>query len=104
VAAACLKRAGFKVESDQSDTDDFKYELDVEDENGARLAIVYLTDTSQDPETFAAHLKDYQKTYGDYKGETIEQRGTAVIRLAEGFERDAAIHTCVDRAAKAKDT
>jgi hypothetical protein len=107
VAVACLKRAGFKVTSDVysgSGYGDVQYELDVEDEGGARVAVIYLADLAQDTELFADHLKDYQKTYGDYKGETIEQRGTAAIRLAKGFNRAGAIHDCVDRAAKAKET
>jgi hypothetical protein len=107
VAVACLKRAGFKVTSDiysRNDYGDVKYELDVEDEGGALVAIIYLADLPLDIEPFTDHLKDYQKTYGDYKGETIEQRGTAGIRLAEGFNRAGAIHDCVDRAAKAEET
>jgi hypothetical protein len=107
VAVACLKRAGFKVTSDiysRGSYGDVKYELDVEDEGGARVAIIYLADLQLDIEPFTDHLKDYQKTYGDYKGETIEQRGTAGIRLAEGFNRAGAIHDCVDRAAKAEET
>ena len=103
VAVACLKRAGFRVKSDiysggryPSTGGDVQYELDVED--------IYLADLPEDSDLYADHLKDYQKTYGDYRGETIEQRGTAVIRLAKGFDRAGAIHDCVDRAAKAKET
>jgi hypothetical protein len=108
VAVACLKRAGFKVTSDIPTGGGYgsnvQYELDIEDEDGARVAIVYLADLPSDIEPLVDHLKDYQKTYGDYKGETIEQRGTAGIRLAKGFNRAGAIHDCVARAGKAKDT
>ena len=111
VAVACLKRAGFNVKSDiysggslPSNGSDVQYELGVEDESGARVAIIYLADLPSDIDLFADHLKDDQKTYGDYKRETIEQRGTAVIRLAKGSDRAGAIHVCVDRAAKAKET
>lgn len=111
VAVACLKRAGFNVKSDiysggrlPSNGSNVQYELDVEDEGGARVAIIYLADLPGDIDLFADHLKDDQKTYGDYKGETIEQRGTAVLRLAKGSDRAGAIHDCVDRAAKAKET
>ena len=111
VAVACLKRAGFKVKSDTysggslpSDGSDVQYELHVEDEGGAGVAIIYLADLPEGIDLFADRLKDDQKTYGDYKGETIEQRGTAVIRLAKGSDRAGAIHDCVDRAAKAKET
>jgi hypothetical protein len=111
VAIACLKRAGFNVKSDTysggslpSNGSNVKYELDVEDEGGARVAIIYLADLPGDIDLFADHLKDNQKTYGDYKGETIEQRGTAVIRLAKGSDHARAIHDCMDRAAKAKET
>jgi hypothetical protein len=102
VAVACLKRAGFKVKSDVY-SDDFRHEL-VEDANGAGVAVIYLAEPTADSESLAGHLKDYQKTYGDYKGETIEQRGSAVIRLAPGFDRAGAIHACVDRAEKVKET
>lgn len=110
VVVACLKRAGFKVKSDiysgGSLGRDVQYELDVEDEDeyGTRVAVVYLADSPADTELFAHQLKDSQKTYGDYKGETIEQRGTAVIRLAKGSDRTGAIHECVDQVAKAKET
>jgi hypothetical protein len=111
VAVACLKRAGLNVKSDvysggslPSNGSNVQYELDVEDEGGARVAIIYLADLPGDIDLFADHLKDDQKTYGDYKGETIEQRGTAVIRLAKGYDRAGVIHACVDRAAKAKET
>jgi hypothetical protein len=111
VAVACLKRAGFNVKSDvysggslPSNGSDVQYELDVEDEAGARVAIIYLADQREGIDLFADRLKDDQKTYGDYKGETIEQRGTAVIRLAKGSDHAGAIHDCVDRAAKAKET
>ena len=108
VAVACLKRAGFKVKSDIYSGGGFgrdvQYELDVEDEDGARVAVIYLADLPEDIDLFADHLKDYQKTYGDYKGETIEQRGTAVLRLAKGSNRAGPIHDCMDRAAKAKET
>lgn len=111
VAVACLKRAGFNVKSDiysggslPSNGSNVQYELDVEDEGGARVAIIYLADLPGDIDLFADHLKDDQKTYGDYKGETIEQRGTALLRLANGSGRAGAIHDCVDRAAKAKET
>jgi hypothetical protein len=111
VAVACLKRAGFNVKSDvysggslPSNGSNVQYELDVEDESGARVAIIYLADLPGDVDLFADHLKDDQKTYGDYKGETIEQRGTAVLRVAKGSNRAAAIHHCMDRAAKTKQT
>jgi hypothetical protein len=111
VALACLKRAGFMVKSDTysggslpSNGSDVKYKLDVDDEAGSRVAIIYLADLRQGIDLFADTLKENQKTYGDYKGETIELRGTAVIRLAPGFNRAGAIHVCVDRAAKAKET
>jgi hypothetical protein len=106
VAVACLKRAGLKVKSDTysggSLGRDVRYELDVDD--GARVAVIYLADLPADAELFADHLEDQQKTYGDYRGETIEQRGTAVIRLAKGSDRAGAIHDCVDQAAEAKET
>ena len=111
VAVACLKRAGFNVKSDiysggslPSSGSDVQYELDVERESGARVAIIYLADLPEDIDLFADRLKDDQKTYGDYKGEAIEQRGTAVIRLAKGSDYAGAIHACVDQAAKAKET
>ena len=111
VAVACLKRAGFKVKSDvysggslPSNGSNVQYELDVENEDGSWVAIIYLADLPGDVDLFAEHLKDDQKTYGDYKDETIEQRGTAVIRLAKGSDHAGAIHDCVDRAAKAKET
>ena len=111
VAVACLKRAGFNVKSDvysggslPSNGSNVQHELDVKDEGGARVAIIYLADLPDDIDLFADHLKDDQKTYGDYKGETIEQRGTALIRLAKGYDRAATIHGCVDRAGKAKET
>jgi hypothetical protein len=111
VAVACLEHAGFNVKSDTYDGGgfpstgrDIRYELDVEPGDGQLVAILYLADLPDDAEPFADHLKDYQKTYGDYKGETIEQRGTAVIRLRGGFVRVGAIYACVDRAARAKET
>jgi hypothetical protein len=111
VAIACLKRAGFNVKSDvysggslPSNGSQVQYKMDIEDESGALVAIIYLADLPGDVDLFAARLKDDQKTYGDYKGETIEQRGTAVIRLAKGSSHAAAIHACMDRAAKAKET
>lgn len=102
VAVACLKRAGFNVKSD-SYSDDFRSEL-VEDADGAGVAVIYLAEPTADSESLAGQLKDSQKTYGDYKDETIEQRGSAVIRLGPSFDRAGAIHTCVDQAEKAKDT
>jgi hypothetical protein len=113
VALACLKRAGFNVTDEvptgaftslyPSDGRDVQWELYVTDNNGARVAIMYLADMPGDLDPFADHLKDNQKTYGDYKGETIEHRGTTVIRLAKSFTRAGAIRACVDRAAKAKE-
>ncbi len=114
VALACLKRAGFKVTDEvptraftslyPSDGRDVQWELYVKDKDGAQVAVIYLADMPGDLDEFADHLKDQQKTYGDYKGETIEHRGTTVIRLVKGYERADAIHDCVDRAAKAKET
>lgn len=110
VAVACLKRAGLKVKSDvysggtlPSNGSNVKYVLRVDDENGG-VAIIYLADLPSDIDQFAEHLKDDQKTYGDYEGETIEQRGTALLRLAKGSGRTGAIHGCMDRAAKTKVT
>jgi hypothetical protein len=114
VALACLKRAGFKADWDVPDDFaggggagsgwHFDIELDVDDEDGGRVAVIYLADMSDDVDTFVDYLRDRQKTYGDYKDETIEARGTAAILLAKGSNRAGAIHDCVDRAAKAKET
>jgi hypothetical protein len=114
VVLACLRRAGFNVTDEvptraftslyPSDGRDVQWELYVKDKNGARVAVMYLADLSGDLDDFADHLKDNQRTYGDYKGEAIEHRGTTVIRLAKSYARAGAIHACVDQAAKAKET
>lgn len=111
VAIACLKRAGLGVTSEVPTTSslipaygrDVQWELYVKGEAGARVAILYLADLPGDLDEFADHLKDEQTTYGDYKGERIEHRGTTVIRL-KSHARSGAIHDCVDQAAKAKET
>lgn len=112
VAIACLKRAGFAV-TDEIPTGsalqsssygrDVQWKLDVKDRGGASVAILYLADLPEGMDLYAEHLKDDQKTYGDYGGETIEQRGTTVIRLKR-HARAGAIHDCVDQAARAKET
>jgi hypothetical protein len=114
VALACLRRAGFNVSDEvptgaftslyPSDGRDVQWELYVKSGDGTRVAIVYLADMPSDLDEFSDHLKDQQKTYGDYKGETIEHRGTTVIRLAKSYTRAGAIHDCVDRAAEANAT
>jgi hypothetical protein len=114
VALACLKRAGFEVADEvptgaftslyPSGGRDVQWELDVKDKDGTRVAVMYLADMPGDLDEFADHLKDKQKTYGDYKDEAIEHRGTTVIRLVKGYPRADAINQCVDRAAKAKET
>jgi hypothetical protein len=110
VALACLKRAGFKVESNVPGSggripaygSEVVWELDVKDADGRRVAVIYLADATEDLDGFADNLKENQKVYGDYKGETIEHRSSSVMRMAKGHER--AIRDCVDQAAKAKET
>ncbi len=112
VVIACLKRAGFTVTSDVPTGTGLpgaynrgvQWELYVKDKDvRARVATLYLADLSGDLDQFAAYLKDVQKTYGDYKGETIEHRGPTVIQL-NSYARAGAIRDCVDQAAKAKVT
>lgn len=111
VAIACLQRAGFTVASDVPTGTGLpgaynrgvQWELYVNQRDGAPVATLYLADMSGDLDQLAAHLKDAQKTYGDYKGETIEYRGTTVIQL-NSYTRAGAIQDCVDQAAKAKVT
>lgn len=112
VALACLKRAGFKADWDVPDGLagatrrgwTFDYELDVDDKDGGRVAVIYLADLSEDADLFVDELKENQKTYGDYKGLTIEKRGSAAILLDKASRNAAAVDDCVDRAGKAKDT
>jgi hypothetical protein len=110
VAIACLKRAGFTVTSDVPSGSGFQspsygrfvqWRLDVRDGRGAPVAILYLADQSDDD--YANHLKDDQKTYGDFKGETIEYRGTTVARLISQSRASTVLH-CVDQATHAKIT
>jgi hypothetical protein len=106
VAIACLKRAGLDVEWDVPTgvARNFDWVLNVKDEDGPRVAIVYLADLDSDSDFLAERLKDDQKTYGDYEGETIEVRGTSVIRLVKGYGRAGPILECMDRSAKVTDT
>jgi hypothetical protein len=105
LAVECLKRAGLEADSEVGtgvarDVDSVLY---VKDGDGARVAVVYLADLREDLDVLAERLRDDQKTYDDYEGETIEHRGTSVIRMRTGYPRAGAIRGCMDRAAKVED-
>ena len=106
VALACLERAGFKADWDVPTgvARGVDWVLDVEDADGPRVATIYLADLRVDLDVLADRLEEDQKTYGDYEDETIEHRGTSVVRLRKGYGRTGAIRECMDRAAKAKET
>jgi hypothetical protein len=106
VALACLKRADFKADWDVPTgvARDVEWVLHVEDGDGIRVAIIYLADLRADLDVLADRLEEDQETYGDYKGETIEHRGTSVVRLRKGYVRAGGIRECMDRAAKAEET